>query len=241
MYIVENKKWLLGPFYVLLIGFFIEPIEAHELYIDSICSTQLFTNQTLICVYAEGGYYSNGILFTATNNRFNRKNIDDNSLESTLWGGGIATEIYNTKCKWLRIAWAIGYKYQKYYYTGDTLANAGIHNHLLTATLKTKFMFYEGMYVLSGLFMDGLLKTAISNDDNYTYVGFNKDCFNKLSLGCYVGGAFAFPDFELEILLGIYIIPQLNPNKIAYYNQIPTTVNACFLDVRVSIPIYTTF
>lgn len=178
-------------------------------------------------VYAGGSSNNLGKLWTATNgNRF------FNDMYSTSVNGGLGTEVCY---RMLRSSLTLGYKYERIAQDRWFSESDGVYSNWLSVDWNVSYAF--GML---GLCTDVYLNGYTKSSDNFKYVGFNKNCFNKASLCLYGGMVLRFHAFRLEARLGIYTQPHLDVNKVAYYNAGKTQLKKGYFEIRIAYRLFTT-
>jgi len=205
---------------------------AQDGHVEPIRQTRLSAVQTDLSAYMSGGFSKCANLWTANNFA-----MSDKKLQTTFLDVGAAVEVYNTKFKWVRFNGSLGYKYQVYSYKMGT--NSGVYTHWLTLDANTTFkIFYMGF--AAGVKSDIYLNSRIKNNDHFTYEGLYGGCFNDATFCCYGGFFLQYTRFKAEVRCGGYIVPQLNPQRISYYNMNKTYVDGLYFEVRVLYRIFTT-
>ena len=186
--------------------------------------------QTDVFAYAGGGMINNGNLWLANNNT----NAADKDLHGTYLDAGLQTEFFLSGRESLRLNTALGYKHEVYAYD-KRLGSTGVHTHWLSADLNMTLSYFG-----AGIRSDIFLNSTIKNNDHFSYEGLYGKCFNPASLCYYASFNIRFTRMKLEARLGSYIKPQLNPDKIAYYNLHKSYVEGLYFEARLQYRLFTT-
>ena len=225
-------RFIIGIFSLCWAGY----LSAQEFYVDSIRPTTINTVQAQFDAYVSGLVGLHPGTYTATISSAHERN----SFQNVDFSAGLSTTIFSSKFKLLRFTCSLGYTYRRLFYNNDFFTNAGIHSHWLTSEWKVGL--YSSVIGLEvGIAIDGLLKNTIVTENHFRYVGFNDDCFNKVSTRGLLGLFFPSEYCTLELVAGIEIVPPLNTKKLAYYNLSQTEYYGLTYGLRLYIPIFTTF
>ena len=193
--------------------------------------SQLHPLQYDIFVYASGSFKTHDNLWTATNT------VDiDKVTRDTYINLGVEAEAYTAQT--LKLNASLGYKYERYGYKAGFSTNDGILTHWLSPAVSLRSSFI-GLEYSAGVMSDIYIGSRIKSNDNLSYVGLNSDCFNRASLAAFIEMGYSFNRIRIGGRMGWYITPQLNPDKIAYYNQCKTYVDGKFWEVKLSWRIFT--
>lgn len=147
--------------------------------------------------------------------------------------------------KWdlMGISADVGYEKDKYAANKNLDFRSGAVSDWLTANCGISCRIYD-LFILSAGFKS---KTFLNNKSYYStgydYLSIKPDCFNKMSVGWFVGFGANIHYVMLNFRLGTYIVPMLNPDKLAYY-YLPTSshqisVSNFYMEVGVKIRIFT--
>ena len=236
MYTTTIKRLSPGLLLVLVLLFAAaNSLVAQDCYVQPITPTSLYVTQTELHAYLSGGSSKNTNLWTANNYVHN----SNNDLHGRYFEAGLATSVYTTRHDWIRFNGAIGYKHQIYSYDKLSSSNSGVYTHWMTADANAAFVFqFIGACV--GVKSDILLSSRIKNADHFSYEGLYRDCFNPASLCAYTGLMLRLHRFKIEARIGGYILPQLNPQKISYYNITKTYVNGFYYEIKAYYCFFTT-
>lgn len=158
--------------------------------------------------------------------------------EKTLYGSfinlGIGCELYRSQNDQWRLGANLGYKYEKFAYDRELMGNLGIQSHWFSTDISLSWRVF-----CFGLTSDKLIDTYVKYNEVLIYQGFNEKCFNDIAFSWYGGLNAKFSFAKLEIRVGKYMIPQLNPNSIAYYYSMgEVEVRTFYWEARVSFPIF---
>lgn len=121
---------------------------------------------------------------------------------------GVSADVYYLEGS--RFCASFGYINKRYSYGFD---NTGINTHWLTAELGL-----SGNYGCVGAYTAVFLNSQIKNDNHFSYNGIYSSCFNPITFGVFMGGAFGFSGIKIEARMGYSLLPDINPNQFAYYN-----------------------
>jgi hypothetical protein len=157
-----------------------------------------------------------------------------NDLYGSFINLGIGCELYRSQNDQWRLGANLGYKYEKFAYGRELFGDFGIQSHWFSTDISLSWSF-----LCLGVTSDMLINSHVKYNDTFTYQGFNENCFNNVTFSWYGGFNTKFSFAKLEIRAGMYIIPQLNPNSIAYYYSIDhVEVPTFYWEARVSFPIF---
>ena len=187
-------------------------------------------------IYGSGSYKSHNNLWTATNNLNTSKGNNNKKVYETLANLGIEIEAHKGSILWLGAS--MGYKYGRYAYNSGFSFNEGVQSHWFNTSISANCHLL-GLNFGIGVVSDIFLGSRIKNNDYFSYEGLNSKCFNHASLGLYFGASVKLNRLKIEGRFGNYFKPQLNPNKIAYYNQHNTHVEGLYWEVKASYRIFT--
>lgn len=192
-------------------------------------TTQIKPMITNIFVYGAGGREEHGNLWTAANssgiNKYTYGKYSD-------IGAGV--EIYRDS-GWLQVSGSLGYKYQNYGYDKKFISDSGIDSHWLSTEIKA-----EVSYLGTGLKSDIFLHSNTRSTNNFDHNGIYPDCFNHMTLCWFFAMQVQFTRLKVEARWGTYIVPHINPSKIAYYNLSTTHIDGWYFEVKLSFRIFTT-
>ena len=135
----------------------------------------------------------------------------------------------------IRPSLAVGYKYDRIAYQADKTPNSGFYGHWLTLDANVKMMS-----VCLGASVDILLKQQIKLSDGFNYVGLDNPCINPVTSRWYLGLVGSTPFAEMELRIGWYFIPIINPDKYAYYNLNHFRSYGEYIEARMAFRIFST-
>lgn len=159
---------------------------------------------------------------------------DTKNLYGSFINLGIGCELYRSQNDQWRLGTNLGYKYEKFAYGRELFGELGIQSHWFSTDISIYWSF-----LCVGITSDMLINSHVKYKDTFTYQGFNEKCFNNVTFSWYGGLNTKFSFAKLEIRAGMYIIPQLNPNYIAYHCSIDNVrVPTFYWEARVSFPIF---
>ncbi|MBO4906582.1 MAG: hypothetical protein J5486_06055 [Bacteroidaceae bacterium] len=200
--------------------------------VESIQSSKLHPMMFDIYAYASGSYMTLSNLWTASTDIMN-----DEDMYATYVNLGVEAEAY--KYSNLRLGASLGYKYERYAYNIGFSQNEGIFTHWLTPSINVAYVM-SGLSYRAGLFSDIYLGSSRKTNNDLSYEGLNSNCFNRTTLAWFFSMAYQFNRIRVEGRIGSYITPQLNPDKIAYYNLHKTYVKTMFIEAKLAWRLYTT-
>lgn len=203
--------------------------------IDPIKETPVRVWKSDLYVYGMGGSQESANLWTATSGI--EKGGDKYKYYNTCADFGVTTNFYNNKI--LRYSASLGYMYSRYAINHGLHLN-GLCSNWMSMDLNVGASFGGGIYYYVGLKGNVFISGSRSATNDFKYPGLNIDCFNKFSCNWYIGADSYYKIFKFNLRFGSYIKPQLNANKIYYYNMCNTYVGGGFFEVGVSIRIFST-
>ena len=106
-------------------------------------------------------------------------------------------------------------------------------SHFISADIKTEFVL-----IGAGLKSDIFLFSRAKDPGGLVYLGYNSDCFNRMSLCAYFSCTIPFSRLKLEGRIGGYFVPHINPNKIS--NVYISNLDRLYFEIRLSYRIFTT-
>jgi len=186
--------------------------------------------------YASGGFSTKSSLGTANNNTWNKEK--DKQITNSYLNVGTSLAVCNTKCEWIRLTASLGYTYMVYSYQSLFTATSGVYTHWLSMDV-TPTLGWLGLGLFVGLKTDVFLASTLKNNDHFSFEGLYPDCFNKAALCFYGGLYYQFRHVKFEWRMGSYVVPQINPQKMAYYNLTNASSTNFYFELRVSYRIFT--
>lgn len=192
-----------------------------------------------VYTYAATGTVEHPNLWTSTQNTYTQLG----KIYGKFFDVGITGELYFTERESLftpfswkpRIRASVGYKYERYAHDNGFFGNSGIHTHWLASDLNLSVLFF-----CAGIKSDIFLASHSKDKFLGEYAGLNKECFNPMSLCWYFGLCTRLSFLSLELRIGSYVTPQIDPNAIAYYNLGKTHVDGNYWEARASFLLFTT-
>ncbi len=178
-----------------------------------------------------GGSITKQRVRTANANAFTVHN--DPTLYNTHLDFGLSADFFRFDL--VRLCISLGYIHEKYSKNKKLTDNTGITAQWLTADLNLSSS-YLSMGVNTALF----LNSKTRNDDHFSYNGIYSSCFNPMTFSVYIGAIYRFSGLKLEARGGIFFPPQINPNKIAYYNFSKTSIERFYYEFRISFRLFST-
>lgn len=205
------------------------PLKAQDVKVIPVRPSRIKPLHASVGVYAAGSRICHESLTTANNTRYNYQPTYGKYVDA-----GVTAELCRNRGIFQYIG-SVGYKYNVYNYSKSMIGDSGVDSHWISTDLKA-----EVSYVGLGVQSDIHLFSKVRNNDYFSYNGLYPETFNSATLCWYLSGQLRFTRLKLEARVGSYIIPHLNPNKIAYYNLTDTTVNNLYFECRLSYRIFTT-
>ena len=228
---MRNKAYRCRTIFIItfLLLTYVARLNAQQLEIISVRQSIIKPVLTNIFFYVSGSRENQSSLRTSSNNVFNKKDTYSKYID---FGTGI--ELYREPSIFQFFS-SVGYKYESLSYDKSLFISEGVDSHWLSTDIKA-----EVSYLGVGIKSDFFINSKVRNSDNFSYNGIYSDCFNKVSVCGYIAAQIRFTRLKFEVRVGSYIIPHINPDKIAYYNLTKTYVNGMYLDFRINYRIFTT-
>ena len=143
------------------------------------------------------------------------------------------SKMFQSRFFMLCARFGLSYKYDKLAYKYDKFKPYGVQLHSLSMDMSLGFLSAR-----LGMNADFLLKTVLKNNRGLDYVDFRADCFNKMTLRGYIGIFGALPFVEMELRIGTYLIPLINPDIYAYYNMDGISFDGLYFEVRLAFRLF---
>ena len=205
-------------------------LKAQSPSIEDLKTTRIKPLITNVFVYGTGGRETHENLWTAVNSSLT--NGKDTYGKYSDIGAGV--EIYKEN-GWFQFNGSLGYKYLNYGYDKKFISDSGIDSHWLSTDLKAE-VYYGGVGIKSDIFLHSRTRST----NNFDHNGIYPSCFNPMTLCWFFAMQAQFTRLKVEARCGTYIIPHINPSKIAYYNLSTTYVEGWYFEVKLSLRIFTT-
>ena len=190
--------------------------------------------QTSVYLYAGGGFMTDKSLRVAGS-----ESMQQGALSCKYADAGAMLALFTSNVPYLHINTYAGYKYQTHNFTRQTAADAGIDAHWISLDIGPEFgSAVAGVGV--GVKADVLLRSHVRNSSRFVYEGIYDDCFNKLALSGYYALHYEFYRFRLEYRMGMYFIPHIDPQRVAYYNHTQTAAGGLYFEFRAYYRLFTT-
>ena len=186
-------------------------------------STTRFTNVDLF--FYGAGSITKGHIHTANANH--ATNSDNCTLYNTHVNFGISAEVFRLDL--FRLCASLGYIHERYAYERGVANNTGVMAHWICADISVSSS-YISIEANTSIF----LNSQIKNDDYFSYNGLYKPCFNPATFSVYLGVLYRFSGIKIEARGGVYMPPQFNPDKLAYYNFQSSDIDRFYFEVRLS-------
>lgn len=182
---------------------------------------------------ASAGRSRHGNLWTANNSASTA--YKSKSVYATFFSVGGSVECYSNKIRDLFMSGSIGYTNESYGYTKQLLANNCVYASWIYGDLNLGYGYFG-----AGIKSDFFVHSKMKNLDNFSFEGLNNKCFNKVSFCYYASMFFRFTKMKIELRLGSYIKPHLDPQKISHYNLNKTHLDGVYFQGKVIFRIFTT-
>lgn len=183
-----------------------------------------------VFIYGAGSISSNYI-HTANANYYS--NNANSKLYNIPLNVGVSTDVFLLNL--LRFCASFGYIHERYAYEKGIANNTEIIAHWLTADLN-----FSLSYLSIGINTDVFLNSQIKNDNHFSYNGIFSSCFNPMTFSVYGGVIYRFAGIKVEARGGYRLIPQINPNQLAYYNFQSSSISGFYWELRLSFRCFTT-
>lgn len=198
--------------------------------IKPIFKTDIRQPQHDLFVYTSGSINDMAITFVMDDNGLYNKNSHPNS---TNFGIGFSDYISHKGKIGMNIG--LGYIHERIAQDKGFWDNNGIYANWLNADANISLVWFS-----AGVISDIFLGSRLVNKDNFSFEGINDNCFNSISFATYLSFHFRFTNLKIEGRAGTYLIPHLNPNKLTYYNFVPTYVDSSYFEIKLYYRLFTT-
>lgn len=128
-----------------------------------------------------------------------------------------------------------GYQYAHLDFNSSPFVSTGVHMHWLTIDTKYQFTVAVAGLKLGG-FINGNAKPATASD----VTGITPNCYNRFYVAPFLGVVYPFQRLKIEANIGVYAIPMLDADRVAYTNLIKTETNLFFFEVGLSYRLFST-
>ena len=226
IFIIRNRVVNLYIITTILLLISNMSLNAQELEVKPLVQSHVSPLLTNVYLYAAGSRMQHGTLRTANHTLYDKRDVYSKCIEV-----GATAEMYK---RWLHYLGSLGYINELYSYGKGFMEGSGVRSHWISSDVGV-FVGYLGAGVKSDIFMG----SRVTNENKFSYKGINPSCFNRVSLCWYSSLAIAYTRLRAEARIGSYIVPHLNPQKIAYYNLTKTYVEGSYFEVRLSYRIFT--
>lgn len=129
----------------------------------------------------------------------------------------------------------VGYKFSHLDFNSSPFVSTGVRTHWLTLDTKYRFLIYEAGLKF-GRYINGNTKLVTVSD----VTGITPNCYNRFYVAPYIGVAYPFQRLKIEANIGVYAIPMLDADRIAYTNLMKTETNRIFFEVGLSYRLFST-
>lgn len=128
----------------------------------------------------------------------------------------------------------VGLRYGHLYYKDERNINAGVHALWINAGIEERLSYF-----IAGIRSDLFLNSYTRSYDNYTYLGIPPKCFSPIDANYYFGGCIQTEVFRFDMKIVFYLIPQINPTRLAYYNLEYSNISSWYFEIGLSYRIFT--
>lgn len=229
MYIIKNRYFIRATILCLMLITSSVVVSAQDSIVNPLSKSEKKTIHTDVLLYVAGSRNSHGNMWTASNTIYVNNYIYGKYLDI---GAEFDFCRDNGAIKFCSL---LGYRVETFSFDKRFFANTGIDSHFISADIKAEYIFLG-----AGLKSDIFLFSRAKDQGDLSYLGYNSSCFNRLSLCAYLSCIIPFSRLKLEVRLGSYIVPHLNPNKISYVNLTKSYVDGLYFEFRLSYKIFTT-
>lgn len=229
MYIIKNRYFIRATILCLMLITSSVVVSAQDSIVNPLSKSEKKTIHTDVLLYVAGSRNRHGNMWTASNTIYMDNNIYGKYLD-------IGAEFdFCRDNGTLKFCGLLGYRVETFSFDKRFFANTGIDSHFISADIKAEYLFFG-----AGLKSDIFLLSRAKDQGDLSYLGYNSNCFNRLSLCAYFSFIIPFSRLKLEVRVGSYVVPHLNPNKISYVNLTKSHVDGLYFEFRLSYKIFTT-
>lgn len=228
-YIIKSRNKFAFIFFVTILISNAVFAQDTTFVIPSLYSTQLKHNTFEVYLYGAASYQGRANLWTAINNGLHRKDGEEWYIDV-----GATLETSWSNVNGLHLCSSVGYKRVKYNYVDEVIWNNGVVSDWLSLEVNCDYYIF-----CVGVKSDVLLNSTMTNHNEFSYVGFYPNSFNKITFCPFAGMQFRFTKFKIEGRMGYYVAPYLNIKKIALHNFYTTHYDGLYWEVRLSARIFT--
>lgn len=179
--------------------------------------------------------YVSGSTYKCMGFDMNNSNIFNKPSQPISTQAGFGFNGYINKRGAMGLKLGVGYKHEWISNDAGLFGNNGVNAHWLNTDLN-----FTALWFIVGISSDVFLGSQLVNKDNFSFEGFNQNCFNRFSYYTYFAVSLRFTRFIAEMRASSYSKPHIDPDKLAYYNFISAYVRPLFLEFRLYYRIYTT-
>lgn len=198
--------------------------------VKPIGKTDLVQTQHDLFAYASGSVRDMALTFlAATNNLYNKTTHP----YSTTFGFGVNDFISRKGVVGLNVG--LGYTHERIAPNAGFFGNNGVYAHWLNIDANVSALWFS-----LGMTSDVFLGSRLVNIDNFSFEGINDNCFKSISFATYLSIQLRFTNLKVEAKLGSYLVPHLNPDKLAYYNFLSTHVDSFYYSIHIHYRLFTT-
>lgn len=191
---------------------------------------------TDVFIFGMGGSLDLGNFFTAINGGL-LSGVTDYDFFNTVVDFGITSSFYRNNL--LRYNVSIDYMFSRHAINRG-LGKSGSLSHWLCLDLGVGTQLGYGLFINGGLKGNVFLHGTQNPSGTFHYEGINNNCYNKFTSNWYIGASYLFKFIKLEIKFGTYMVPLINPNKLAYYNLTTSHIDGIFLEFGAAVMIFST-
>lgn len=129
----------------------------------------------------------------------------------------------------------MGYRAELFSFRTGNEKWQGLIHHCMSWELAARYFM-----LTAGMSANALIKSGMRNVNDARYAGLQDVCFNRFTLRWFVGIYLPISFVDIELRWGTYIIPQLNPDKFAYYNMSKVRWDSVCWELRLAFRLFTT-
>ena len=129
----------------------------------------------------------------------------------------------------------LGYKYCHLDFNSSPFVSTGVRTHWLTLDTKYQFTVAEAGLKF-GRYINGNTKLVTVSD----VTGITPNCYNRFYVAPFIGVVYPFQRLKIEALIGVYVVPMLDANRIAYTNLTETETSLLFFELGLSYRLFST-
>ena len=229
MYIIKNRYFIRATILCLMLITSSVVVSAQDSIVNPLSISEKKTTPTDVLLYVAGSRNSHGNMWTASNTVY---------VDNYIYGKYLDIGAEFDFCRdngTIKLCGLLGYRVETFSFDKRFFANTGIDSHFISADIKAEYIVLG-----AGLKSDIFLFSRAKDPGGLVYLGYNSDCFNRMSLCAYISYTIPFSRLKLEGRIGGYFVPHINPNKISYVNLTKSYFDGLYFEFRLSYKIFTT-